>query len=236
MPAPIAPWMLASEALTIWMFEHRHEGAERGADHGDPGLQRRRRRLALLDVRAGGLGQRGHDTCSFLFWRVQLAACTRVRECGEIRKDYPGWLEDAVACRRCGAGVQRLGINRRFDRHAGAQRACEPASSSTIFTGMRCTILVKLPVALSGGSSANSSPLAGETLSTWPCSRHPGKPSTLDPRPAGRARTCAKLRFLEVGDDIDGVQRHHRHQLGARRHIVRRPAAYGRRPCRRPAR
>src|SRR6478735_10564635 len=33
--------------------------------------------------------------------------------------------------------------------------------SSAIRTGMRCTTLVKLPVALSGGSSANSWPLAG---------------------------------------------------------------------------
>ena len=34
-------------------------------------------------------------------------------------------------------------------------------ASSTILTGMRCTTLVKLPVALSGGSKANSCPLAG---------------------------------------------------------------------------
>ena len=33
--------------------------------------------------------------------------------------------------------------------------------SSTIFTGTRCTIFVKLPVALSGGNSANCDPLAG---------------------------------------------------------------------------
>ena len=47
-----------------------------------------------------------------------------------------------------------------------------PASAtswrSMIFTGMRWTILVKLPVALSGGSSANSWPLAGAMLSTTP--------------------------------------------------------------------
>ena len=42
------------------------------------------------------------------------------------------------------------------------------SASSTIFTGTRCTTLVKLPVALSGGSSANSWPLAGARLSTWP--------------------------------------------------------------------
>src|SRR6266852_77451 len=39
--------------------------------------------------------------------------------------------------------------------------ACPP--SSTIFTGKRCTIFVKLPVALSGGNNANCEPLAGDT-------------------------------------------------------------------------
>lgn len=43
-----------------------------------------------------------------------------------------------------------------------------PTSSTTIFTGMRWTILTKLSVALSGGSSEKSRPLAGEMLSTWP--------------------------------------------------------------------
>ena len=33
-------------------------------------------------------------------------------------------------------------------------------------TGMRCTTLVKLPVALSGGSRANCAPLAGAMRST----------------------------------------------------------------------
>src|ERR1700735_1847795 len=34
-------------------------------------------------------------------------------------------------------------------------------SSNAIFTGILCTTLVKLPVALSGGSRANCEPLAG---------------------------------------------------------------------------
>ena len=38
-------------------------------------------------------------------------------------------------------------------------------------TGTRCTILVKLPVALSGGSSENSAPLAGAKLSILPAER-----------------------------------------------------------------
>ena len=61
----------------------------------------------------------------------------------------------------------------------GRSRPFRLWSSSTIFTGTRCTILVKLPVALSGGSSANSRPLAGDRLSTWPFSLVPWKLSTL---------------------------------------------------------
>lgn len=47
-----------------------------------------------------------------------------------------------------------------------------------IFTGMRRTILVKLPVALSGGNRLNSEPEAGEKLSTVPSKRLPGTAST----------------------------------------------------------
>ncbi len=42
-----------------------------------------------------------------------------------------------------------------------------------IRTGKRWTILVKLPVALSGGSSANTAPEAGATLSTRLRQRRP---------------------------------------------------------------
>ena len=73
-----------------------------------------------------------------------------------------------------------LGVDRRVDRHARPQddRRAELPASSTIFTGMRWTTLVKLPVALSGGSSANSWPLAGERLSTRPLKTWPGNVST----------------------------------------------------------
>ena len=50
--------------------------------------------------------------------------------------------------------------------HMPGRSAIDGAASSAIFTGMRCTIFVKLPVALSGGSNANSRPLAGDRLST----------------------------------------------------------------------
>src|SRR2546426_5600128 len=46
-------------------------------------------------------------------------------------------------------------------------------------TGTRCTTLVKFPVALSGGSSENRAPVAGEMLSTWPRKCAPGYASTV---------------------------------------------------------
>ena len=45
-------------------------------------------------------------------------------------------------------------------------------------TGIRCTTLVKLPVALSGGSKLNCAPLAGAMLSTVALMTIPGKVST----------------------------------------------------------
>src|ERR1700722_5416624 len=61
--------------------------------------------------------------------------------------------------------------------------------SSTIFTGMRCTTLVKLPVALSGGSSANVLPVPGDQLSTCPVSTSPGNASTVTCA-GSPSRTC----------------------------------------------
>src|SRR5271170_8231759 len=46
-------------------------------------------------------------------------------------------------------------------------------------TGRRWMILVKLPVALSGGSSVNTEPDAGEKLDTTPSNFSPGSASTV---------------------------------------------------------
>src|SRR5207249_11167961 len=51
--------------------------------------------------------------------------------------------------------------------------------SGRIRTGTRCTTLVKLPVALSGGSSENLAPVAGDRLSTCPFACRPGYASTV---------------------------------------------------------
>src|ERR1700690_3478445 len=43
-----------------------------------------------------------------------------------------------------------------------------PGLSNTIFTGTRWTTFTKLPVAFSGGKSANTDPVPRCKLSTWP--------------------------------------------------------------------
>ena len=90
---------------------------------------------------------------------------------------------------------------------------------STIFTGMRWTILVKLPVALSGGSSANSWPLAGAMLSTTPCTIVTGEGVDLDLHRLARPHV-GELCLLVVRHDVDRVQRHDRHQLRAGLHVL----------------
>ena len=52
--------------------------------------------------------------------------------------------------------------------------------SSAIFTGIRCTTLVKFPVALSGGRSADCEPLAGAISTTLPVQHDTWKSVDLD--------------------------------------------------------
>ena len=101
---------------------------------------------------------------------------------------------------------------------AAARPRARSSASSTIFTGMRCTTLVKLPVALSGGSRANSWPLAGAMLSTWPWNSA-REHVDLDLDLLARLHV-GELRLLEVRDDVGVGQRNHRHELSARLHIL----------------
>ncbi len=85
-------------------------------------------------------------------------------------------------------------------------------------TGMRCTMRVKFPVAGSNGSSENSEPDPGAKLSTSPSKVWPGTASNGDAH-ALTGKHARRLRFLEIGDDIDRVHRNDRHQLRAGLHV-----------------
>ena len=105
------------------------------------------------------------------------------------------------------------------DRPARRPPSWIASGDSFIRTATRCTTLVKLPVALSGGSSENCAPEAGEIDLT----------DALDDPPAiGVHRDVdlltgmdlAELRFLEIGVDIDAVHRHQREQPHARLRVL----------------
>ena len=63
------------------------------------------------------------------------------------------------------AGLVSVRIVASTDMPGRSRPASGLSGSSRSLTGMRCTTLVKLPVALSGGSRLNCDPLAGEMLS-----------------------------------------------------------------------
>lgn len=96
-------------------------------------------------------------------------------------------------------------------------RVCGPVSIR-MRTGTRCTIFVKLPVAFSGGKSANCAPVPGEKLDDAVQVR------ALERVDVQRRRLAdthaAHLRFLEVRFEIDGLHRHDRHEARARLHVL----------------
>src|SRR5262245_6195656 len=83
----------------------------------------------------------------------------------------------------------------------GRSRRCVVTSAGTSMrTGSRCTILVKLPVALSGGSSENTAPEAGDRLATLPSMTCSGRASTLIDTvwPGRRRASCVSLKLASI--------------------------------------
>src|SRR6185312_17515503 len=204
--------------------EHGHEGAERRTDHCDPGLQGNRggdhRRCVVPGGRGSAAGGNAERRCQWGHrwlllrgkWTMRQAACfdnperrERIVQRGGIvlaRQEPPvarvGAMSDATrACASRSASTVALVFTVGTVDMPGRSRPLRRWSSSTIFTGTRCTILVKLPVALSGGSSANSRPLAGDRLSTWPFNFVPWKLSILSSTgwPLRTFVSCVSLKF-----------------------------------------
>ena len=85
-------------------------------------------------------------------------------------------------------------------------------------TGTRWTILVKLPVAFSGGITLKTAPVPGERLTTRPLNRCPGRMSaaTLATRPR---RHLGELIFLEVGVYPETMGRDDGQQIAGLLHV-----------------
>ena len=83
------------------------------------------------------------------------------------------------------------------DRPGRSLPSVDAPSSNRMRTGTRCTILVKLPVAFSGGSTLNCAPVAGARLATCPRNIWPG--STSASMEAGNpGRICASWLSLKL--------------------------------------
>ncbi len=110
---------------------------------------------------------------------------------------------------RLGVGIRTVGTT----DMPGPSATSDGALSMTIFTGTRWTILTKLPVAFSAGSSEKAVPEPGCTLATWPLivALRIGIDFAAD-RLSGAQRV--ELRLLEVRGDPDLVGHEHR-QAGA---------------------
>ena len=102
------------------------------------------------------------------------------------------------------------------------ERSGSRASASgaiAIRTVTRCTTLVKLPVALSGGSSENCAPEAGETDSTTPGTTPPVERIDRDVDLLSGADRV-ELGLLEIGVDVGRLHRHDRQQPRARHRVL----------------
>ena len=91
--------------------------------------------------------------------------------------------------------------------------------SIAIFTGMRCTILVKFPVALIGRQQRKF--LAAGRRDAVDVA-FDGRPRIGVDHDADRRALAdaGKLRFLEIRDHIHRSERHHGHELGAGLHVL----------------
>ena len=115
-----------------------------------------------------------------------------------------------------GASRSRSSTEAVTERPGRSLPSSDAPSSSEMRTGTRCTILVKLPVAFSAGSTLNSAPVAGARLTTWPWKTSPGQNvgGNLHRLP-GRMR--GELAFLEIGVDPEAVRRDDGEKLRADR-------------------
>ena len=96
------------------------------------------------------------------------AACYGIRLEGIELAEACQWVENVIAESACGIMDQAASVL--GDEGHVLPLLCQPCLPRP---------LVKLPDALSGGSSANCDPLAGAISSTWPFSLRPGKVSTV---------------------------------------------------------
>src|SRR5690606_37194303 len=123
---------------------------------GDPGAFAQGGRQGPLNILQGGVGdldvEDGHE------------GANEAPHDGDPVATWNGFHQLA-ATRAAGSRVSTITS---VERPGSSLPARAPGSGMRILTGTRCTILVKFPVAFSGGNRANLAPVAGARLSMIP--------------------------------------------------------------------
>src|ERR1700722_18326287 len=166
MPAPIPPWISASEAPTTWIFRMARNAPIVAPTTATQVLNDTSSAAGAAERTASPAWGTPGDVSA-----VEPAAMVRSAPQGArgVEASASDGAGDAAHTPVRGTPVPGLvSIDASTDIPGRRVPTGVCPGSRTIFTGTRCTILVKLPVALSGGSRLNSRPLAGAKLSTQP--------------------------------------------------------------------
>ena len=177
--------------------EHRRH-VERGRNPG-----------SLVETKAAGaaqIRQADAEQAGSSVWRFPLperlpgSRCTGCvvssRSAGLRWWWLPAWVSEASHLGISVTGARQFVRTVAITDSPGRSRSAVAwPASSTIFTGTRCTIFVKLPVALSGGNNANCEPLAGDRLIDFSSEDHSRKciHRISAGSPAWIWRTCVSL-------------------------------------------
>src|SRR4029077_3242770 len=176
--------------------EHAGEGEARGGDGEQPARREHPREPARqrdhhdLRDQIGGL-----HPADLVLGRGEAAADVLERGGGDLgvqprhqhpHAHYHEGQQAAYPARGGGraghgalSGADRVSTLTVVDRPGRSAWSIASPGSSSMRTGTRCTILVKFPVAFSGGMTLKTAPVPGATLTTWPWKTWPGSASAV---------------------------------------------------------
>ena len=165
--------------------EDRHEHAE---DHGEEGDETARLDPIGAGRRSGNAGATRRFPLAVGLAATLAMGCLSSRRALACARSRRRAVRAAASVLPSLATAPGLVSTLTTTDMPGRSTPCSATAGGTAMrTGTRCTILVKLPVALSGGSSENTEPEAGATLTTRAFDLAVRIGVDRDRRPAGRA-------------------------------------------------
>src|SRR5437762_10995157 len=219
MPAPIAPWMSASDALTIWMLSTAMKAPSVAPTTAS--------QVFAETVRAAGTG------CGRSLLRVEAALMVygsaimgislrlAERALAAVRP-HRQWVRDELAGGLAFGNHRRLGVDGRFRRHARTQQTFEVV---VVEHDLHRHPLHDFGEIAGGvdGRQQREFQAAGRRQAV-DMAFQPGRMETVDHNfDRLAAADIGKLGLLEVRHDIDRVERNDRHQLRSGLHELTDP-------------